>query len=266
MKKVSYILIDWSVRDNFGSVEDLNKQTVSRNEYEIIWVEYYRKLPEKIQQYIREEKIEKCSVLGNLEGERYWKHVCYNVGLVVSEGDVVCVPVSNGVFPETFTKSIIKTFEKHGENTVLFIGDGKLPKEKVTTSSEEMLSYICKLNYGKCMCATRKNMIIYGGFDEHEDFVPPYSGPYELGFRLVNAGCKEVWSDLEKLPIRPHPFGTSPRDYDPLVDPDRWVTTINNPPKIKGYPLLIPEIVKNKRTLPLVENSEVKELRSEKSV
>ena len=36
--KVSVILIDWGVRESFHSVHYLNRQTVNRDDYELIWV------------------------------------------------------------------------------------------------------------------------------------------------------------------------------------------------------------------------------------
>lgn len=43
--EVSIILIDWSVRESCHILDYLNTQTVERNKYEILWIEYYdRKL------------------------------------------------------------------------------------------------------------------------------------------------------------------------------------------------------------------------------
>jgi hypothetical protein len=46
--KVSIILLDWSCRESFHSIDYLNKQTISREQYEIIWIEYYSRIPESL--------------------------------------------------------------------------------------------------------------------------------------------------------------------------------------------------------------------------
>lgn len=47
---VSIILIDWSVRHSFHILYYLNKQTVERKKYEIIWIEYYDRKPKEIEE------------------------------------------------------------------------------------------------------------------------------------------------------------------------------------------------------------------------
>ena len=39
--KLSIILLDWSVREYFQALHFLRKQSVPRDQYELIWVELY---------------------------------------------------------------------------------------------------------------------------------------------------------------------------------------------------------------------------------
>ena len=48
-------------------------------------------------------------------------------------------------------------------------------------------------NYGACMSALREDLLKIGGADEHIDYLEHICGPYEMTFRLVNAGKREVW-------------------------------------------------------------------------
>ena len=43
--KVSIILLDWGIRESFHSIRYLNTQTVPRDQYELIWVEFYDRKP-----------------------------------------------------------------------------------------------------------------------------------------------------------------------------------------------------------------------------
>ncbi len=46
--KVSVILLDWGVRESFHSLAYLNRQTIARADYELIWVELYDHKPQKL--------------------------------------------------------------------------------------------------------------------------------------------------------------------------------------------------------------------------
>src|SRR5260221_14702261 len=48
--RVSVILLDWSVRESFHSIRYLNQQTIARDQYELIWVEFYRRTPPQLVQ------------------------------------------------------------------------------------------------------------------------------------------------------------------------------------------------------------------------
>jgi hypothetical protein len=60
-------------------------------------------------------------------------------------------------------------------------------------------------NYGACMCASRTDLIAIGGADEHVDFVGHICGPYDMTFRLVNHGLREVWHASEFMYHTWHP-------------------------------------------------------------
>ena len=44
------------------------------------------------------------------------------------------------------------------------------------------------------MTVRKADAIRFGGFDEHADYRGYLCGPYELGWRLVNAGLPEVYA------------------------------------------------------------------------
>jgi hypothetical protein len=60
-------------------------------------------------------------------------------------------------------------------------------------------------NYGACMAARREDLIKIGGADEHIDYLGYICGPYEMTFRLVNAGVPEVWHPKEFIYHTWHP-------------------------------------------------------------
>ncbi|MFC1954122.1 glycosyltransferase, partial [Chloroflexota bacterium] len=231
MKKVSVILIDWSVRESFHAIDCLNKQTIPRSDYEIVWIEYYNHHPEPLRDYAAQGFLDKWLVL-NKSG-MYRKHLMYNEGIVASEGEIVVIPDSDAMFSPTFIESIIATFNEHkNEDIVLYLDEVRsrnrrfypfrnVSWETVMTSpglinwdSEARkprglsteYDIIHQRNYGACFCAKRKAIIKTGGFDEHSSYDSFLCGPYELGWRMVNAGFREIWHQGEWLLHAWHPW------------------------------------------------------------
>src|SRR5215475_11668960 len=68
-------------------------------------------------------------------------------------------------------------------------------------------------NYGACFCAWRRDLIAIGGADEHLDYVGHICGPYEITFRLVNQGRREVWHQSHFIYHTWHPGTERLRNY-----------------------------------------------------
>ncbi|MBU1720770.1 MAG: hypothetical protein KKA07_17020, partial [Bacteroidetes bacterium] len=105
-------------------------------------------------------------------------------------------------------------------------------------------------NYGACMCALRKDMIAFGGADEHLDYLGHVCGPYELTFRLVNAGKTEIWHQEEFLYHVWHPGTDGIDNYIGPHDGRHMSSTAL-------------ETIKSRRILPLLENEAIFRLRTQ---
>ncbi|HOK57268.1 MAG TPA: hypothetical protein PKV21_07980 [bacterium] len=276
--EVSIILIDWSVRHSFHILEYLNNQTIDRNNYEIIWIEYYDRKPEKIEKKLNNSIKKGKSVLDKwviLEMPRevyYHKHLMFNVGIILSEGEIICIPDSDAMVKKTFVETIIKEFKKN-QNIVLHIdeirnenkkfypfnypsfeevlGEGRVLRWDGKTDIEKLDDPIHLLNYGACMCAKKEDLIKIGGADEHIDYLGHICGVYEMTFRLRNYGLKEVWLKEEFLYHTWHPGESGSFDYMGPHDGLNMSTTALN-------------VLITKRILPLQENKSIKIIREKK--
>ncbi len=233
---MSIVLLDWSVRDSCHVLHYLHHQNVSRELYEIIWIEYYDRRLSDIEIGLRKSSIfgthpvvDKWIVMSMPNDTYYHKHLMYNVGIVLSSGRIICFCDSDAVLKPTFVESIIESFNEDS-NIVLHLDelrnnnknfypfcypsfeeivtsgttnavDGK-PRGLVNMSAPDKIH---RLNYGACMCALREDLISIGGADEHVDYLGHICGPYEMTFRLANYGKKELWHQNEWLYHTWHP-------------------------------------------------------------
>lgn len=209
--KVSIILLDWGCRERFHTLDWLAAQTVARDQYELIWVELYERVAPEVMQ--KADWLIACHQTG-----MYHKHKGYNIGLLHARGDIVTVCDSDAVFPPEFVASIIEAFEldtrpepkplvlMHHEQRSNHLYPRKLE------SIEEVLRYDwVELwpNAGACMSVAKRDALGFGGFDEDESLRGYICGPYELGWRLVNAGLPEVWHDKVFLWHFAHPHSNA---------------------------------------------------------
>ncbi len=112
-------------------------------------------------------------------------------------------------------------------------------------------------NVGACMSVRRADAIRFGGFDEHPSFRGYLCGPYDLGWRLVNAGLREVWHDPSvALWHFAHP---RPADAGHQFSWRRWREVTHT--HVDFHALTAVEAFSTGRLLPLRENAEIHELR-----
>lgn len=223
---VSIVLIDWSCRESFHILDYLAKQTVARGTYEIIWIEYYAKRAREIDLAIGKARVldqipplDKWIVLGMPQSQYYHKHLMYNAGILASSGKVVTFCDSDGIVSPTFVASIIDSFAKD-PNIVLHMDQVRNREKRFYPFNYPSIAEVMRdgrtnlvdgkpaglldtsdpihsRNYGACMSALRQDLVAVGGADEHIDYLGYVCGPYELTWRLINWGRKEIWHDSE---------------------------------------------------------------------
>jgi hypothetical protein len=235
----------------------------------------YRKigLPLPIDQWI---------VLDNSDGSYYHKHVMYNGGILHAKGDIIVIMDSDAIVKSDFVNFILNEFNKNPD-IVLHLEEIRnfgrkfypfsyptleevlgeeiampyeiiisnrtevnLNKSEISLKKEPHLMHM--YNYGSCFCARKKNLIAIGGADEHIDYMGHICGPYEMTFRLINAGFVD----------RMHPSYFVYHVYHPNQGGDNNYCGPNNG---KGMSTTAMAIFEEGRVLPLQENPEIKKLR-----
>lgn len=266
--KISLILLDWSVRESFHLLHYLNKQDVDRDLFEVIIIEYYARISDAIRPF--EDQVDSWFLLEMPEDCYYHKHLMYNAGLVAARGDICVICDSDAMVKPGFIRSIITEFENH-PNTVLHIDQFRNARKDLypfcypdfsevtgrgcinnvggkTRGVIDDKDPIHNRNYGACMCALRDDLIAIGGADEHIDYLGHICGPYDMTFRLVNSGHREIWHQTEFMYHTWHPGQAGEDNYLGPHD-GRHVSTTALDALISG------------RTMPLDENESIKNLR-----
>ena len=223
--KLSLILLDWSVRESFHLLHYLARQDVPRDAFEVLVIEYYSRVSEALRKF--ESEVDTWLLLEMPEDCYYHKHLMYNAGILLARGELCVICDSDAMVKPGFIRSITETFEQD-PNLVLHLdqfrnnrrdfypfnypsfeavaGEGCINNsDGRTTGILDHRDPIHSRNYGACMCARRSDLIDIGGADEHLDFVGHICGPYDMTFRLVNHGRRELWHPTEFMYHTWHP-------------------------------------------------------------
>jgi hypothetical protein len=274
--RLSIVLVDWSVRESFHSLDYLAQQTVDRSQYEVLWVEYYGTRPAEIQRRVERAKaggprpLDAWIVLELPREIRYHKHLLYNAGLLASRGEYVVFCDSDAMYRPSFVASILAAFDEHPDR-VIHLDQVRSQARRYypfchPTFEELHASGGCALvngappglaatrdrlhraNYGACMAAPRDALLKIGGADEHLDYLGHICGPYDMTFRLVNLGLAEHWHPSEWSYHTWHPGTDGPAEY-------------HGPHDGRGVSATALRNRENGRVLPYSENEGIRALR-----
>ena len=270
--KVSFILVDWSVRESFHLLHYLRLQNTKRKDFEVIIIEYYSTVSEAIEPF--KDQVDQWVLLEMPDDLYYHKHLMYNVGIFLGRGRIVVIIDSDAMINGNFINAVIQTFESQSDIVLHFdefrniskefypfnfpefddvTGKGCLNHiEGKTSGILDIADPLHTRNYGACMCAKRSDLIRMGGADEDIRYLGHICGPYEMTFRLVNMGLQQVWHQKEFIYHTWHPGQAGVGDYTGPHD-GQYMSTMALDAIVTG------------RVRPYVENRAISALNRQKS-
>ncbi len=253
---VSLVLLDWECRERFHSLDWLNRQDAPRDQYEIIWVELFNRVVPAAMELA--DVVITCRQKG-----LYHKHHGYNIGLLQAHGAITVICDSDAIYPPGFISSILAAFKVPGGTELKAMvlmyyqwrSNHTYPDGFSDVSQLQQYEWRPLLpNAGACVCMRTVDSLRFGGFDEHRSLRGYLCGPYELGWRLVNAGLPEIWHDEAMASWHfqhPEPLGLALSGFSRR----RWREVAY--PHVDHHALTAVEAFSSGRLLPLKENAEV---------
>lgn len=268
--KISLILLDWSVRESFHLLHYLDRQDVPRDTFEVLIIEYYSRVSEALRKF--ESGVDTWLLLEMPQDCYYHKHLMYNAGIALARGEIIVICDSDAMVKPGFIRAIAEAFERD-PGLVLHLDQFRSSRREFypfnypefeavegkgcvnnaggrTTGIIDRSDPLHTRNYGACMCARRADLIAIGGADEHVDFVGHICGPYDMTFRLVNSGRKEVWHPTEFMYHTWHPGQAGVDNYLGPHDGQHLSTTSL-------------AALASRRVRPLLENRAIRALREQ---
>ncbi|HBH78498.1 MAG TPA: hypothetical protein DDY39_01620, partial [Nitrospira sp.] len=167
--RLSIILLDWSCRERFTTLDWLLHQDVPKDQYELIWVEVYDRVVDEVLK--KADVVLTCNQQGI-----YHKHMGYNTGLLHARGELICVCDSDAVFPPDFVRSVFRSFQMEGERAAVpqvlmhYEWRTSLLYPEDLTDTETLKDqarwkwWPLIVNEGACMTVRRADAIRFGGF------------------------------------------------------------------------------------------------------
>ena len=109
-------------------------------------------------------------------------HAAANAALLRARGEVVTLCDGALVLPEHFAESIVASFD-----------DGQGTLSRPLLLQHRVAGHDADPRLAACLSMRRIDALRLGGLDEHESFAAPAGAPFELGWRLLNAGIEAGW-------------------------------------------------------------------------
>lgn len=213
--KISVIMVDGLYRPHFAVIDSLKRQSLNKNDYEVLWVEYYDKVnPELIKKTENEQNFKIITL--NKNGT-YHSSYCFNHGINSASGELLVIPDADVLFDEYFLEKIRDEHQKN-EQLVMYIFRLDEPAKPENSSFNLDLNNLkmnCELtnpsNYGGCLTVRKKWLLEINGYELDDVFRTggDHANGLDVYTRFKNSGKHIMWNPNLRIyhPWHPHQSG-----------------------------------------------------------
>ncbi|MFW6032291.1 MAG: glycosyltransferase [Phycisphaeraceae bacterium] len=206
--RISVVMVDGSFRERFHAIDAFANQNMARDDYELIWVEYYDRVSPALEANLAKYPHCRAVCLGR-EGV-YHSSYCFNRGIVEARGEVIVIPDADVIVESDF---LDKVWADHAEcdRLVEYFHRWNEPEHAHREEVDmDHLRRVCELtnpaNHGACISVRTKWLLEINGYDQHPVFSTGFhANDRDVYTRLNNLGLSVRWNPDVKLYHPWHP-------------------------------------------------------------
>ncbi len=211
--KISVIMVDGSFRERFHAVDSFGSQSLTPENYEIIWIEFYSRVTPELKAKIGQYSNARILTL-NRDGI-YHSSFCFNAGIQASRGDVVFIPDADVIAENTFLEQAYQDHQKNPKLVMYFFCKEEPHADHTGNLSLEHLKKVCRLtnpqNFGGCLSVRKRWLLHINGYEQHPLFGTGFhANGLDVYTRFKNLGLHVRWHPALMLYHPWHPFGKRP--------------------------------------------------------
>lgn len=205
--KISVVMIDGSFRDHTYSAKYFCEQDFPKEEYEVIWVEYYANAAEGL------HDIDGLTIvtLDNPEDKEYHSSYCFNEGIRRGQGELIVIPDADQIVEPDFLSRLWELHQKDDELVIYPYRYDEIEAGILESLEFDELKAKCKLknpeNYGGCLSVRKKWLMKINGYEQHEIMSSGFhANGKDMYMRFRNLGLAIKWEPSLKMYHPWHPF------------------------------------------------------------
>lgn len=219
--KISVITWDASFRESYHTVDSFNKQSFPHDNFEFIWVEFYRNESGALKQKLGRRANNYMLNLDKNPNDDWHLGMCMNAGAKYARGEILVLIDGDIVVSTDFLHVVEKEFrDDPAEPKVVYFRRWNEPKSKHDPVKSYDLEYLrehCVLNnatnYGGAFAVRKSDLMHVQAYEEHKIFCGAGANAYELYNRFRNAAYSIKWSNEKVF----HPYHNFSETSDKLI-------------------------------------------------
>jgi hypothetical protein len=214
LPRISVIMVDGSFREHFHALRFFGDQTLPPEDYELLWVEFYREVRPELRAEIGKFPHFKIITLGNEPGTTYHSSYCFNQGIAEARAELLAIPDADVVVERDFLERVWQEHQAN-EKLVMYIyryDEPEMLHQPSWTLDDLKRNCVPKNpnNYGGCLTVRKKWLMAVNGYEQQPVFAGHYhANGWDVYTRLTLLGLHVMWHPELRLyhPWHPYPPG-----------------------------------------------------------
>ena len=207
---ISVVMVDGLFRESFHAVDFFCNQSLSRDRYELIWVEFFDRVNPELEEKIAGYPNARIVTL-NHKDAIYHSSYCFNAGIQESRGEVLFLPDADIAVQPDFLEEALKEHRSDDKLVMYFFRKEEPESSHTSDVSLDRLREVCRFsnpsNYGGCLSVRKSWLLEINGYEQHPVFGSGFhANGLDVYTRLKNLGLHVMWHPRQVLYHPWHPL------------------------------------------------------------